>query len=265
MNRRPQRISTKIPRITINPQLVNCFSTQTSKMSVFFPRFAELTPIFRLADEIDRATRHVSRHGHSPQHVATFAPKFDVKETKQAYELVGELPGIEQSNVNIEWADEHTLAISGKTGSRYETAANNKATEEAPKAVEAEVASDNSSEKYQQPSVEEDEDAVMVENSDATPAVETSADAEKPAHDTEEKGKAVAKPEDTKAACQQACRSKNGARYWVSERSVGSFQRTFTFPGRVDHDAVKAALKNGVLNITVPKAAPLQPKRVEVN
>jgi len=232
-------------------------------MSVFFPQFS---PIFRLADEIERATRQPSRHGRGSHHVATFAPKFDVKETKTAYELVGELPGIEQSNVNIEWADEHTLSISGKTASRYD-ASSEKATKETPKAAEAEVASDASSEKYQKPSVDEDEDAVMVENSDATSTAETSTETEteKPAHSAEEKGKAATKSEEATATCQAACRPKNGARYWVTERSVGSFHRTFTFPGRVEHGNVKAALKNGVLNITVPKAAPLQPKRVKVN
>jgi len=42
-------------------------------------------------------------------------------------------------------------------------------------------------------------------------------------------------------------------RYWVSERSVGSFQRSFTFPGMIDQDAVTAKLKDGVLTINVPK------------
>jgi len=261
-----QRITTKTPTTTtIKSQLVSYISTPTSKMPFFFPQFTELSPIFRLADEIDRATRQSPRHGHGARHVPpTFAPKFDVKETKEAYELVGELPGIEQSNVNIEWADEHTLSISGKTASRYEASSDETATKETPETAEsAEAASDALSEKHHQASVEDEEDAVMVEGSDATP--ETSTETEKPAHSPEEKGKAVTKSEEPKAACQQACRPKNGSRYWVTERSVGTFHRTFTFPGRVDHDAVKASLKNGVLNVSVPKAAPLQPKRVEVN
>jgi len=40
---------------------------------------------------------------------------------------------------------------------------------------------------------------------------------------------------------------------WVSERSVGEFSRSFSFPERVDQDAVKASFKNGVLSIVVPK------------
>ncbi len=53
------------------------------------------------------------------------------------------------------------------------------------------------------------------------------------------------------------------ATYWVSERSVGEFHRSFSFPSRVDQDNVKAKLNNGVLTITVPKAA--EPKARKIN
>lgn len=42
--------------------------------------------------------------------------------------------------------------------------------------------------------------------------------------------------------------------YWVSERSMGEFARTFTFPNRVDLDNIKASLKSGILSIIVPKS-----------
>lgn len=42
-------------------------------------------------------------------------------------------------------------------------------------------------------------------------------------------------------------------KYWVRERPVGEFQRTFSFPGKVDRDGVKASLKDGVLKVFVPK------------
>lgn len=42
-------------------------------------------------------------------------------------------------------------------------------------------------------------------------------------------------------------------RYWVSERSVGEFQRTFAFPAKVDRERIKANLKNGILTVVVPK------------
>lgn len=53
-------------------------------------------------------------------------------------------------------------------------------------------------------------------------------------------------------------------RYWVSERSVGEFHRSFSFPTRVDQDAVKASLKNGVLSVVVPKAKAPQPRKIEI-
>jgi len=42
-------------------------------------------------------------------------PQFDVKETKEAYILEGELPGIDQKNLNIEFSDNNTLTIRGHT------------------------------------------------------------------------------------------------------------------------------------------------------
>jgi HSP20 family protein len=41
--------------------------------------------------------------------------------------------------------------------------------------------------------------------------------------------------------------------YHVSERSYGSFQRTFRVPNGVDHNKVEASYSNGVLNISLPK------------
>jgi len=190
-------------------------------------------PLFRFADELEKASRHVGQHSQS---VRSFTPKFDVKETKDGYELHGEIPGVEQSNVNIEWSDEHTLSISGHTESRNQASSDNKA--EDFEVVEAEQEAGSSNEKYQKPTVEE-EGAENNTNGDA-PAT------------------AVKAPE-------KQVQAKPQHRYWVSERSFGSFHRTFTFPGRVDQENVKAALKNGVLAITIPKAKPLEPRKISIN
>lgn len=53
-------------------------------------------------------------------------------------------------------------------------------------------------------------------------------------------------------------------RYWVSERSVGEFQRSFSFPTPVDVDSVKAELEHGLLKITVPKMEQKKGKRIMV-
>lgn len=48
--------------------------------------------------------------------------------------------------------------------------------------------------------------------------------------------------------------NKSQPRFWVSERSVGEFARTFNFPEPVDQDNVKASMNNGILSLVVPKA-----------
>lgn len=50
----------------------------------------------------------------------------------------------------------------------------------------------------------------------------------------------------------------------VWERSYGSFQRAFTLPCRVDEDKVTAEVKNGLLTITLPRAAEARGRKIEV-
>jgi len=54
-------------------------------------------------------------------------------------------------------------------------------------------------------------------------------------------------------------------KYWVSERTVGSFQRSFSFPGEINQDGVKATLENGILKIVVPKKEKRGTKRIEIH
>jgi HSP20 family molecular chaperone IbpA len=51
-----------------------------------------------------------------------------------------------------------------------------------------------------------------------------------------------------------------------TEYNVGNFQRRFTVPngGRYDHDRIVARLANGVLEVTVPRAAAAKPRRIEI-
>ncbi|KAI8997844.1 HSP20-like chaperone [Pilobolus umbonatus] len=41
--------------------------------------------------------------------------------------------------------------------------------------------------------------------------------------------------------------------WWVNERVVGNFTRSFSFPTPIKADAIKASYQDGILNITVPK------------
>jgi HSP20 family protein len=53
-------------------------------------------------------------------------------------------------------------------------------------------------------------------------------------------------------------------RYFVYERSHGTFSRSFTLPEGVDADHVQAEMKDGVLTLVVPKKPEVQPKRISV-
>jgi HSP20 family protein len=48
------------------------------------------------------------------------------------------------------------------------------------------------------------------------------------------------------------------------ERGHGAFARTFEFGSKIDTGAVSADLSNGVLTITLPKAVPPPPRKIEV-
>jgi len=54
-------------------------------------------------------------------------------------------------------------------------------------------------------------------------------------------------------------------KYWLTERSVGEFCRSFSFPSRVDQDAVSANFKNGILNIIVPKSKKQEHRRIQID
>lgn len=49
-----------------------------------------------------------------------------------------------------------------------------------------------------------------------------------------------------------------------SERGHGRFHRRFTLPDTVDAERVEATDKNGVLEISIPKQAKAQPRRITI-
>src|SRR5579863_6232577 len=53
--------------------------------------------------------------------------------------------------------------------------------------------------------------------------------------------------------------------YLRTERSYGSFSRSFSLPNTVNTEAIKAEYKNGVLTVELPKRAESKPKQVKVN
>ncbi|OOQ84548.1 30 kDa heat shock protein [Penicillium brasilianum] len=166
-------------------------------MSLFRASFpsGDFAPLFRLLDDYDvhRASRETTSR--------TFNPRFDVRESEDSYHLDGELPGIAQKDINIEFTDSHTLVVKGRTEREYHS-------------TEPQEGASN-------------DDTTVAKTSDQTES--------KPSH-----------------------------RFWASERTVGEFQRTFTFPGRINQDNVKASLKNGILSIVIPKTTASTTKKITI-
>lgn len=223
--------------------------TTTAKMS-FFPRsyFApesSFTPLFRLLDDYDNYSREVSNQqpqgqrqtGRRAASLPAFTPKFDVKELENSYELHGELPGIEKNNINIEFTDDSTIVISGKVERHYTsgTPPEDGSVQMSGAITEAGEKEHNNSHKA---TVEDEESEQAREQGTST--------------------------EVTKANNNQQQVSKPAERFWVSERSVGTFHRTFSFPGRIDQEQVTANLNNGVLSITVPKVKKQEGRRIAI-
>ncbi|RKF61625.1 30 kDa heat shock protein [Golovinomyces cichoracearum] len=182
----------------------------------FFPRSfitndqSAFPPIFRLLDEFDQYSRSTDRSERSP--TKSFIPKFDIKELKDAYQLHGELPGIDQKDVEIEFTDASTLTIKGRSERRYS---------HGPGASKGAI-------------------------SDGAGAdVGTSSDKNSVQTKGSENGDASDK-------------------YWVMERNVGEFSRSFGFPTQIDQDAVKASMKNGILSIVVPKAKKQEGRKIMI-
>jgi HSP20 family protein len=55
------------------------------------------------------------------------------------------------------------------------------------------------------------------------------------------------------------------AEVYRAERFFGRFQRTVTLPTQVAADKIKAQYKDGLLNVTLPKAEEAKPKHIDVH
>jgi len=205
---------------------------QTSSMSLF--PSGEFTPLFRLLDDYDI---HRTGRGSHASTIRAFRPKFDVRELKDSYELHGELPGIDQKDVNIEFVDPHTLVITGR--------------------VERSVSRGNAA------SITQDEPAGRITAATEKPTSSRKATVEK--EGTTAKPSSPAVKSGNAAATDSESAEEPEYTYWVSERSVGEFHRSFSFPSRVDQDAVTASLKNGILSVTVPKMAAPVSKKIHID
>ena len=193
----------------------------------FYPRLSNggFSQLFQLLDDYDSHRSGRSNSGSMvgasrSQSSQTFSPRFDVREANDTYLLDGEVPGISQSDIEIEFLDSNTLVVKGHGRRDYENV-------QVPRTAKS--SDQATSPKSYQPTVEAEDDEGNISSAIAS-----------------------AKSPTPKK------------KYWVSERQVGRFHRTFTFPARVDQDGVKANLKNGILSIIIPKAPVDTPKKIRI-
>jgi HSP20 family protein len=188
----------------------------------------------QLLSELDRPQQ---KSACIPRRQAAFTPRFDVTEVADAYELFGELPGLQQKEISIEFSDAQTLVIKGKTrrhAIKEPIAAQDPALE---------ISSDAESEKSSHTATVED-DYDEADTPLTTPATAAAAPAE------------IENPAEAETPKQKV-------KLWIAERKTGQFERSFAFEQRLEHDGVKASLNNGVLHVVVPKSR--KPKTVAVS
>lgn len=52
--------------------------------------------------------------------------------------------------------------------------------------------------------------------------------------------------------------------YLRIERAYGTFQRSFTLPATIQQDKIRAVFRDGVLELTLPKAEEAKPKKIAI-
>jgi HSP20 family protein len=57
----------------------------------------------------------------------------------------------------------------------------------------------------------------------------------------------------------------DGVEYHRIERTAGKFNRSFYLPQTVKHDGIKAAYRDGILEVHVPKAEEAKPRQITVS
>ncbi|KAM4059569.1 hsp20/alpha crystallin family protein [Hirsutella rhossiliensis] len=214
----------------------------------FFPRTfynseSSFTPLFRLLDDFDNYNRQGTGQQQGRRSgLPTWQPKFDIRETGDNYELHGELAGMNKDNVHIEFTDPQTMLVRGRVERTYSAGT---------------------------------PPAGHIEDAPANDAITEGADESKPSH------RATVEDDDQNAASTQKPASDNNgavaehkvehkksadkAKYWLTERSIGEFSRSFNFPTRIDQEAVSANFKDGILSITVPKIKKHESRRITIN
>jgi HSP20 family protein len=213
------------------------FSNATLITMPFFPRFHYPetssflhhapnfpTDILRFLHELDDVSSSSASDDSSPTGRRAFSPSFDVHETEHEYVLEGELPGL---------SDKKNVTI--------------EFTDDKTILVQGKI-----------------ERSVKMWSNDQSKLLE-SLEGQKMLKEGGDVGTSVeGGKEGEKEKKKEEREREKRPKYWVSERSVGEFSRSFSFPAQVDIGKVKAGLEHGILKIVVPKLEKKGARRIEV-
>jgi HSP20 family molecular chaperone IbpA len=208
---------------------------------------SSFTPLLRLLDDFGSQSRRHDSGWRNAAGMPTWQPKFDVRETAEAYELHGELPGMVKENVHIEFNDPQAMLVTGRIERTYTvgTSPHDHLADTTTSGAIEEAGEEEKKERRnsRQPTIEDEDEA-------NAPKQEVATTAEAPVQQQQQ---------------QQQQQPVDRAKYWLTERHVGEFSRNFSFPARIDQAGVTASLKDGILSITVPKAKKHESRRITIN
>ncbi|KAK1776195.1 HSP20-like chaperone [Copromyces sp. CBS 386.78] len=211
------------------------------------------TTLFRLLDDFDTYSREVagsqdadsSHPRHYPsriQHGSSggggrwgrnrrgLNPRFDIRETKDAYELYDELPGAEREYIHIELTEPNTLLIYGRVDRDYAPAPGG---EEEDTETGEERKEEGGEKEYKGKKKAEGEGSTGTEGAKKTG------------------GKKKQKEDPS-------------VRFFLRERHVGEFAREFAFPGTLQEFDIEATLEKGILKVVAPKQQPAKGRKIEI-
>lgn len=239
-------------------------------MAFFLPQTfyhiqAPQNPLFHLLRELDQSVQQPQRKRQcQPQQKSRaqascpayrvnsrpWEPRFEAHETEDSFVLYGELPGMNKEHVTVEFPEPRKLVVSGKV-ERF--------TEEL-KPVET-----TTEQTTPTPVIDSDnEDTRSRSSYQATVEDDVDDDEFEVLSHTSEKSKTVSQPEPE--TLREKVQEKQPQQPEEPRRSGYSkeFSRYFTFPTYINHDAVTADLKDGLLTIAIPKATP-KSQRIIIN
>ncbi|CVL12619.1 hypothetical protein FPRO06_08977 [Fusarium proliferatum] len=239
-------------------------------MAFFLPQTfyhiqAPQNPLYHLLRELDQSVQQPQRKRQCQPQQKTRAqascpayrvnsrpwePRFEAHETEDSFVLYGELPGMNKEHVTVEFPEPRKLVVSGKV-ERF--------TEE-PKPVET-----TTEQTAPTPVTDSDnEDTRSRSSYQATVEDDVDDDEFEVLSHTSEKSKTVTQPEpetlSEKVQEEQPEQPEEPRRSGYSKE----FSRYFTFPTYINHDAVTADLKDGLLTVVIPKATP-KSQRIIIN